>query len=75
MHGRLAALLNPRVETATSLNDSLAKLEKGPKFHMEEAAAPSRPTGLNVLVLRLDSAEIGDPFTCSFGCRGRRAKR
>eukprot|EP00969_Alexandrium_andersonii_P300569 13288585-Alexandrium_andersonii.AAC.1 len=41
---------------------------------MEEAAGPSRPTGRNALALRLESAKVGDPFSCSSGRRGLRAK-
>eukprot|EP00969_Alexandrium_andersonii_P076398 3368258-Alexandrium_andersonii.AAC.1 len=42
---------------------------------MEEAAAPSKPAGRNVLVPRSESADIGGPFSCSSGHRGRGAKR
>ena len=49
------------VNAATALNNSWADIEEGPKFHMEEAAAPSRPAGRNVLALRWESAEVGDP--------------
>eukprot|EP00969_Alexandrium_andersonii_P182920 8083038-Alexandrium_andersonii.AAC.1 len=48
-----------------------------PQFHMEEAAAPSRPAGRNVLVLR--SACEGKPATPEVsalragGCRAKRS--
>eukprot|EP00969_Alexandrium_andersonii_P373639 15484492-Alexandrium_andersonii.AAC.1 len=51
----------PLVKTATAPNNSLADIEKGPKFHMEESAAPSGPAGRNALVPRAESAEVGDP--------------
>eukprot|EP00969_Alexandrium_andersonii_P307106 13575766-Alexandrium_andersonii.AAC.1 len=41
---------------------------------MGEAAALNRPAGRNALILRSKLAEIGDPFSCSSGRRGRRAK-
>eukprot|EP00969_Alexandrium_andersonii_P095077 4199733-Alexandrium_andersonii.AAC.1 len=50
-------------------------VRKGPKFNMEEAAGPSRPTGRNVLVQHSDPAGVGDPDSCSSGRWGRRAKR
>eukprot|EP00969_Alexandrium_andersonii_P328250 14505596-Alexandrium_andersonii.AAC.1 len=41
----------------------MAKTEKGPKFHVEEAAAPEGPR--NGLVPRSDSAEVGHTLNCS----------
>eukprot|EP00969_Alexandrium_andersonii_P260866 11533241-Alexandrium_andersonii.AAC.1 len=42
---------------------------------MDEAAVPAGPAGRNVLVHGLESAENGDPFSCSSRRRGLRAKR
>eukprot|EP00969_Alexandrium_andersonii_P105749 4664475-Alexandrium_andersonii.AAC.1 len=42
---------------------------------MDEAAVPADPTGRNFLIPGLESAEPGDPFSCSSRRRGRRAKR
>ena len=51
----------PHFKAATSLNNSLAGIEKGPTFHMDEAAVPAGPTGRNVLAQGSESAENGDP--------------
>eukprot|EP00969_Alexandrium_andersonii_P280398 12396477-Alexandrium_andersonii.AAC.1 len=34
---------------------------------MEEAAAPNRPLGRNVLIPRSERMYVGDPFSCSSG--------
>eukprot|EP00969_Alexandrium_andersonii_P144097 6372045-Alexandrium_andersonii.AAC.1 len=49
----------------------LAKHRKGPAFHMDEAAAPTGPTGRIVIVQGSESAENWDPFSCSAGHQGR----
>eukprot|EP00969_Alexandrium_andersonii_P069724 3077213-Alexandrium_andersonii.AAC.1 len=46
----------------TQPNIALAEIQKGPSFHMDEAAVPAGPTGRNVLVQGLESTENGDPF-------------
>eukprot|EP00969_Alexandrium_andersonii_P094141 4159799-Alexandrium_andersonii.AAC.1 len=43
----------------------MAKLEEGPIFHMEEAAAPSGPAGRKVPARRSESANVGNPFSCA----------
>eukprot|EP00969_Alexandrium_andersonii_P214611 9478392-Alexandrium_andersonii.AAC.1 len=51
----------PLVKATPALNNSLVKVEKVSRFHREEAAAPRRHAGRNVLVPRSESAELGDP--------------
>eukprot|EP00969_Alexandrium_andersonii_P354622 15442583-Alexandrium_andersonii.AAC.1 len=53
---------DPDITMTTGHNNPLVNIEKGPNFHLEEAAAPSRPTGRIALAPHLESAEFGDPF-------------
>eukprot|EP00969_Alexandrium_andersonii_P142369 6295227-Alexandrium_andersonii.AAC.1 len=43
---------------------------RGLAFHIGGAAVPTCPTGRNVLVQCLESAESGDAFSCSPGRKG-----
>eukprot|EP00969_Alexandrium_andersonii_P161142 7121324-Alexandrium_andersonii.AAC.1 len=49
------------VSIPTHPHDTPAEIEKGPAFHMDEAAVPAGPIGRNVRVQGLESAENGDP--------------
>eukprot|EP00969_Alexandrium_andersonii_P235676 10405220-Alexandrium_andersonii.AAC.1 len=50
----------PKVKHNAALNSSLAKVEKGPTFHMEVAMAPGMPVGRNVLFPGSETADLGD---------------
>eukprot|EP00969_Alexandrium_andersonii_P349503 15431177-Alexandrium_andersonii.AAC.1 len=53
----------PTVQATTpALNDPVAETEKGPKFHMEEAAAPASPQGETSLSRALNRQKVGNPF-------------
>eukprot|EP00969_Alexandrium_andersonii_P372190 15481174-Alexandrium_andersonii.AAC.1 len=58
-----------------ALNNSVANIERGPKFHADEAAVSAGPAGRKLLVPRSESAEVGDPFSCSYGCSRRAAAK
>eukprot|EP00969_Alexandrium_andersonii_P271395 11995239-Alexandrium_andersonii.AAC.1 len=46
-----------QAKTVTFPNNTVAEIQKGPTFHVGEAAAPAGPTGRSVLVQGLTSAE------------------
>eukprot|EP00969_Alexandrium_andersonii_P350802 15434000-Alexandrium_andersonii.AAC.1 len=50
-----------QVKPTTYPNNTLADIEKGPTFHIDEAAVQAGPAGRNALVHGLESAEDGDP--------------
>ena len=54
----------------TYANNTLANIEKGPTFHMDEAVGQEGPTRRRVLVQGLGLAETEDPASAVLGARG-----